>query len=546
MLTGLFWMTAIFGVGVTVVDLLGLIGGGSEDAGAGADDSGGDDPGGGAHDGGGGAPVLSFLRWLRTLVYFCLGFGPFGLAAGAFGSGPVGSLVWSLAGGVSMSVLARLFFRFQRTRLDSSLHDEELLMEPGTVIVPIAAGSMGKVRVLFGQSVTERYARAEDGSEEFASGDRVVISRINGTMRLRTQGGTMIEGFIGGGAAAVVAFVLAIGLLRSVIRVCPPDQVLVVTGAKTNIRGKSYGFRLQRGGWTFVVPFFQSVQGLGLSTIPIDVRVEGVNSANGITVGADATACVCVDHEDDALLYSAVERLMGKSRAEIQEQIQQTMVGNFRGALNKTTPLQAIGMVESVEERDRAGEGGSLTRNDVDPDDDVEGERAQFRAELLRDSNQDLSTFGMRVVSVSLQKIWDTSNYIANLANKTLSRKRQEVEIEEARLKAQAERSESDANRREAVAENSADEQIIAAQQELEVLRRTCVAEVEQNRLEADSAIARADSEGERAVQEIAVELRKLKNVSDVTLEADTRRQAAEILADGENQAVQIVESTPQ
>ena len=237
----------------------------------------------------------------------------------------------------------------------------------------------------------------------------------------------MIEGFVASGVAGVVAFFFVIGLLRSVIRVCPPDQVLVVTGAKTRIRGKNYGFRLQRGGWTFVVPFFQSVQGLGLSTIPIDVRVEGVNSANGITVGADATACVCVDHEDDALLYSAVERLMGKSRAEIQEQIQQTMVGNFRGALNKTTPLQAIGMVESVEQRDRAGEGDSLARGDTDPDDDVEGERAQFRAELLRDSNQDLSTFGMRVVSVSLQKIWDTSNYIANLANKTLSRKRQEV-----------------------------------------------------------------------------------------------------------------------
>ena len=175
MLTGLFWLTAIFGVGVTVVDLLGLIGGGSDDAGAG-----GDDQGSGAHDGGvGGAPVLSFLRWLRTLVYFCLGFGPFGLAAGAFGSGPVGSLLWSLAGGVSMSVLARLFFRFQRTRLDSSLHDEELLMEPGTVIVPIAAGGMGKVRVLFGQSVTERYARAESEADEFASGERVVISRIS-------------------------------------------------------------------------------------------------------------------------------------------------------------------------------------------------------------------------------------------------------------------------------------------------------------------------------------------------------------------------------
>ncbi len=343
----------------------------------------------------------------------------------------------------------------------------------------------------------------------------------------------------GGAIAAVALFFVMIGGLKSLIKVCPPHQVLVVTGTKTQVGGRSYGFRLQRGGWTFVIPFFQSARGLELSTIPIDVRVEGVNSANGITVGADATACVCVDHEDDALLYSAVERLMGKTRGEIQEQIQQTMVGNFRGALNKTTPLQAIGMVESVDEEDRVGEGDARAGTA-----DTEGERAQFRAELLRDSNQDLSTFGMRVVSVSLQKIWDTSNYIANLANKTLSRKRQEVEIEEARLKAQAERSESDAKRREVVAENTANEKVIAAEQDLEVLRRTAEAEVEQARLEADSAIERAESEGERSVQEIAVELRKLKNVSDVTLEADTKRQAAEILASGQNRAVQVVEST--
>ena len=349
--------------------------------------------------------------------------------------------------------------------------------------------------------------------------------------------------FVGGAIAAVAVFFVIIGGLKSLIKVCPPNQVMVVTGTKTQVGGKRYGFRLQRGGWTFVIPFFQSAQGLELSTIPIDVRVEGVNAANGITVGADATACVCVDHEDDVLLYSAVERLMGKTRGEIQEQIQQTMVGNFRGALNKTTPLQAIGMMDSVDEEARVGEGDARADADNGAAADADGERAQFRAELLRDSNQDLATFGMRVVSVSLQKIWDTSNYIANLANKTLSRKRQEVEIEEARLKAQAERAESDAKRRETVAESTANEKIIAAEQELEVLRRTAEAEVEQTRLEAESAIQRAESEGERSVQEIAVDLRKLKNVSDVTLEADTKRQAAEILSDGQNQAVQIVEA---
>ena len=196
MLTGLFWFATIFGAGVTVVDLLGLIGGGSEDAGDGASGDGasaegagaaedagaggaesgaGGEPGGGA---GSGAPVLSFLRWARAAVYFCLGFGPFGLAAGAFGSGAAGSLAWSLAGGTASAALAHLFFRFQRTRLDSSLQDEELLLEPATVIVPIASGGMGKVRVHFGQSVAERYARAERADQRFAVDDRVVISQV--------------------------------------------------------------------------------------------------------------------------------------------------------------------------------------------------------------------------------------------------------------------------------------------------------------------------------------------------------------------------------
>lgn len=335
-----------------------------------------------------------------------------------------------------------------------------------------------------------------------------------------------------GGFFAVAIFILGVSILQALIRVCPPHQVLVVTGTKRQVQGKEYGFRIQNGGWTFVMPYFQSVQALNLDIIPINVRIDSVNSANGITMGADATACVCVDHDDETLLYAAVERLMGKSRDEIQEQIQQTMIGNFRGALNKTTPLQAIGMVESVEE--------SSKELPVD----VEGERAQFRLALLHDSNQDLSTFGMRVVSVSLQKIWDTSSYIANLASKTLSQKRQEVEIEEARLRAEAERAESDARRRETIATNQANEKIVAARQDLEVLMRQCEADIERARLEADSAIVKAQSEGERQVQEITVKLQELKNLSNVTLQADMQRQAAEILASGESEAIRILQET--
>jgi hypothetical protein len=341
-------------------------------------------------------------------------------------------------------------------------------------------------------------------------------------------------GGIVGGIAGVVFFFLLIAFFKAIIRVALPDQILVVNGRRRVRDGKRFGFSVERGR-TMKVPYLQSVNTLDVGVIPINVRVEGVNSANGITVGADATACVCIDDDNEALLFSAVERLMGKDRQQIHDQIRQTLIGNFRGALNKATPLQAIGMEESWKE-EADGQAPAEERD--------QGERAQFRAELLTDINSDLSSFGMKVVSVSLQKIWDTSNYIANLAQKTLAQKRQEVEIEEARLRALAEQAESDSQRRMEVARSQADEKILAAREKLEVFRRESTAQIEQGRLEADSSIAEALNRGERDVQEQLVVLQRLKNQTGVTLEATAKQMAAETLAEGEKESVGLREET--
>ncbi|MDR2398368.1 MAG: flotillin family protein [Spirochaetaceae bacterium] len=328
------------------------------------------------------------------------------------------------------------------------------------------------------------------------------------------------------GALGVGAFIAFIGIIKVCIRVSHPDQILVITGKKTKRQGRSFGFSVNRGR-ALVIPYFQALGTLNLEVFPISVRIEGVNSANGITVGADATACVCIDDDDEAMLYSAVERLMGKNTQQIHDQVQQTLVGNFRGALNKATPLQAIGMEDAGEEGDEGNR----------------GERAQFRGELLSDINGDLRSFGMKVVSVSLQKIWDTSNYIANLAQKTLAEKRRQVEIEESRLKAIADQAESEAHKRVAVAKNQADEAIIAARQELEVYRRESAGRIAEAKFTADQAIAEAANAGEAAVQAMLVELQKLKNRTAVTLEAEAREEEARILASGESAAVELLQS---
>lgn len=352
-----------------------------------------------------------------------------------------------------------------------------------------------------------------------------------------------LGGFAAAGVAGVVAFVLLVILLRTCIRVCPPNMVMVIQGAKTTMGDKTYGFKVINGGRALVIPYLHRAELLDLGILPINVRVEGVNSANGITVGADATACVCVDVENESLLFMAVERMLGKTRDQIQEQIQQTMIGNFRGAMNRTTPLEAMGMVESVEQIDSTG---SLPRDEkhVSGDDAGKGERARFRKELLSDTNDDLSSFGMCVVSVSFQRIWDSSDYIANLATKSLARKRQEVEVQEAKLQAKAESSESDGTRREQIAGSKADEQITNAKQKLGVAEQECNARTERTRLEADARIAQAQSHAQEKVEQARVDLQKYKNVSDVTLKADHERQASEIHAKGDDQAVRTVRQT--
>jgi regulator of protease activity HflC (stomatin/prohibitin superfamily) len=324
------------------------------------------------------------------------------------------------------------------------------------------------------------------------------------------------------GAFGIFAFIMLVGFLKTIIKVALPNRIMVVTGRKTKRNGKTFGFSVNRGRTT-VIPYFQAIGSLELDVFPINVRVEGVNSANGITVGADTTACVCIDDDDEAMLYSAVERLMGKDSRQIHDQVQQTLVGNFRGALNKATPLQAIGMEDTT----------------VSSDNNI-GERAHFRAELFSDINADLRSFGMKVVSVSLQKIWDTSNYIANLAQKTLAEKRQEVEIEESRLRAIAEQAESDAHRCMEVARNKADEAIIAARQELEVYRRESEGLIKEAAFMADQSIAQAANSGEAAVQKVMVELQKLKNQTAVTLEAEALEEKARIIASGDQEAVAI------
>ncbi len=170
-LHGVYIFTAIVGIGVTAVDMLGLFG-----------DAGGDSDGDTATEMNGVAgevsPLLSILRYLRIGVYFCVGFGPLGIVAEFLGTSMLGSLAWAIAGGVASAALARLVFRLQHHDVDSSIREADLLLERARVIVPLSHSAMGKVRVQMGQVIVERYALAEEIWETFRTDDLVEIVRV--------------------------------------------------------------------------------------------------------------------------------------------------------------------------------------------------------------------------------------------------------------------------------------------------------------------------------------------------------------------------------
>ncbi len=199
-LNGVYIGCTLFSVTITVLDFLGFLGG-SDDSDGG--DATGEGSGDGAEDGGtrfdtdlpgdealtykaahesvphtGKVAVLSVLSYLRSLVYFCLGFGPTGWVAIAMGNSAGKSLIWAAPAGLAAFVLAHAFFRFQRADTDSSLHAEELYFQPATVIIPLTHDTMGKVRMQMGMNVTEQYALAAEPDARFDKGDAVRVTNV--------------------------------------------------------------------------------------------------------------------------------------------------------------------------------------------------------------------------------------------------------------------------------------------------------------------------------------------------------------------------------
>lgn len=123
--------------------------------------------------------VLKFIGILRTLVYFCAGFGIIGSFALLTGESRLSSLLWSLPVGAITVLIFKLFKRIQNKQLDSSFDHREFLNQSGENLLPLKALEMGKVRIRFGSLEIERYARLAEGAAPLQKGDPIRVVRVD-------------------------------------------------------------------------------------------------------------------------------------------------------------------------------------------------------------------------------------------------------------------------------------------------------------------------------------------------------------------------------
>ena len=145
---------------------------------------------------------------------------------------------------------------------------------------------------------------------------------------------------VAGGVGIVVVSLVGLTLLsRWMIRICRPNEMLVVTGSRSNQGSQGFkGYRVvANGGWTFVKPVLETARRMDVTLLPVLVEVKNAYSNGGTPLNIQAIANVKVSTDPD-VRNNAIERFLGRDSREIVQVAQENLEGNLRSVLAQLTP----------------------------------------------------------------------------------------------------------------------------------------------------------------------------------------------------------------
>jgi flotillin len=277
--------------------------------------------------------------------------------------------------------------------------------------------------------------------------------------------GTAVMAIVG---LVVVVFVF-LAIWASRYTKVGPNQVLVVSGREyklVDLDGtvQKRGFRIVKGGGTFVMPVVEKIDLLSLELLTIDVQTPEVYTSKGVPVKVDGVAQIKVKG-DDISIATAAEQFLSKGVDEIKNIAMQTLEGHLRAILGTMT-------VEEIYQN-----------------------RDAFASKVQEVAAGDMANMGLGIVSFTIRDIRDTQGYLDALGKPRIAQVKRDAQIAQA---------EAD---RDAMIKSS---QAIQAGQEAKFLADTKIAEAQRD-YQSNVAQYQAAVNQKKAEADLAYDLQKFK-----------------------------------
>lgn len=334
---------------------------------------------------------------------------------------------------------------------------------------------------------------------------------------------------------ACAAVLLIIIFMCNYVKV-PPNVALIVSGRRKKYRVKDengrevvkkFGYRIVRGGATFVIPFFERVDKLNLGIMQVDIKTtQPVPTQEYIGMMVDGVANIKIG-SDDVSVATAAEQFLGWKQADIAAVAMQVLEGNMREIIGRMT------IADLVQNRDK------------------------FAQETQRAATMDMKNMGLEIVNITIQNFSDNDGVLDTLAVKNIAEKKRDADI----ARAEAERDtlirQSIASQEGNKARTEASAHIAEQDKELELRRAQYRAEQDRAKAEADLAYkvqqenSRKSLETERAAAELIrlqketelqaqqVQIQREKLSIEVRERAEAERDAKIAAAEAQRQVVQ-------
>jgi flotillin len=263
-----------------------------------------------------------------------------------------------------------------------------------------------------------------------------------------------------------------------------PNEVLIVSGRQLRVvdgqgREKIVGFRLQKGGGTFVWPVLEKAEVLSLELMTIDVKTPSVYSITGVPVKVDGVAQIKVRGEDVAI-RTAAEQFLSKTPTEIMAIAHQTLEGHLRAIIGRLT------VEELYKDRDK------------------------FAQNVQTESATDFANMGLQIISFTIKEVTDDQGYLDALGKPQIAEVKKNAIVGQANADREATIRSSEAHQAAQTARYQAETQVAKSQRDYEMQRADYQASINQKKAESDLAY---DLQKFKSQQSVKVEEMKVQDI---------------------------------